>query len=1009
MPTRLMISPPAAGKTEYCIEQIRSVLKEYPLSQVRVVLPDRLQASYFRRRLSQSGGALGAYVGTFSDLYRLILERAGNYVPVASNALLHRVLQEAVDSVDLVHYAPLRTMPGFLQVLRDSFAELKRTLIYPEEFIEHAKHAPPARQELAQLYAAYQARLKTLGWADWEGLSWLAVAALEADPALMDGAIQLLAVDGFDSFIPTQLRILKLLADQGQVLVTLEGEADSLRPAHRRFMRTLGVLRQELSPELTSTSRQPSLPPDVLHIEEYVFESGAGKVKEPDHTFMLALRSPADEARESLRWIKALVVRNEIPLAECAIFIPNPDVYRPVLLSAAREFGIPVHFTRGEPLTLSPAIAALTGLLALPVQNFRTGSLFKTLRSPYFFFSFDDQTIDLLEKVSRMTLILEGRAQWNEAWERLIPVKAQAQPDLDDERTLVDLPRGAEAHALREKLDPFFTRLTPPDRAQTQTEWVRWLDDLLDENKFYENADSGRDEPACEAFRDALRAQVVSESVAGARTVDFARFISDLQSTLEGAALSDPEVKGGSLMVGTMPEVRGLRYQAVVLLGFSEGIFPAVERPDPFLTEDLRAALGLESRLERDQASLFYQAVTRADARLLITRPYLSDDGENWEPSPFWNAVEQLFSKEAIKKLRPDDPRQLADAASSQEVLFQSVRRQEPPKAYTALDDRWQDLQHAGHVMRARRARQAQGKYEGGVPDLKDALAVRYAPDKVWSASRLESYAACPQMFYVSKALGLEAVELPALGLDVRQVGSILHKILEETYKNAEDPADVESVLKQLSKEAKKIFASAPQVYGFRPSELWELEQGQFLNMLEVTIEELAVVSAGWTPFAFEQKFGFKDAPPLEIQLNDEKIRLHGVIDRIDKNEDGGLRVIDYKTGSGHLDKKELVAGNRLQLPIYALAARDALQLGEPVDGLYWAINAAKAGALKLEGFAAEHGTGVEGAIETVKAHLGNIVTGIRAGMFSPAAPKGGCPDYCPAVLWCWRYEKGGW
>src|SRR6185503_6334985 len=101
----------------------------------------------------------------------------------------------------------------------------------------------------------------------------------------------------------------------------------------------------------------------------------------------------------------------------------------------------------------------------------------------------------------------------------------------------------------------------------------------------------------------------------------------------------------------------------------AEGVFPEVERPDPFLSEDLRVALGLDSRLAREQASLFYQAVTRTDLHLLITRPYLSDDGENWEASPFWNEVLNLFDEAAMQRIRLDDPRSLTDAASSQELL----------------------------------------------------------------------------------------------------------------------------------------------------------------------------------------------------------------------------------------------------------------------------------------------------------------------------------------------------
>lgn len=1010
MPTRLIISAPATGKTQTCIDQIQVSLKEHPLAQVRVIVPDRLQASFFRHRLSTSGGAIGASIGTFGDLYKSILEQAGIYVPIASNALLHRIVQDVVDNAGLVRFAPLRTLPGFFLALRDSFAELKRALVYPEHFLEQSKNAPLSQLELAQLYSAYQIKLRQLGWADMEGLSWLAVEALESNPTLFDGTIQLLVVDGFDSFIRTQRRALQLLTDKTDVLITLEGEEDSKRTAHRRFSKTLETLRKELALEVISHPNKPILSPDVLHIENHVFESNVSVARKPNQIFLTEVRSPSDEAREALRWIKACVVRDGIPLSACAVFTPNPDVYQPLLRSVAREFGIPVHFTQSEPLTSSPALAALTNLLTLPSQNFRTNALFKTLRSPYFSFSIDDPTIDLLEKISRTAQIVEGQAQWDETWERLAPQSADVNPDLDDERDLATLPRGDAARVLRTQLEILFTQLTPLHGIHSQTDWTRWLEDLLDGLKFYENTDNERDELTCEAFLDALRALVLSESIAGIRLVDFAQFNSDLQSALEGATFNEPRIRdSAALLIGNLREARGLRYQAVALLGFAEGVFPEVERPDPFLTEDLRATFELDSRLGREQTSLFYQAVTRTDSNLLITRPYLSEDGENWEASPFWNAVLNLFGEDAMQRIRPDDPRPLANAASSQELLFWAVRRRGLPHSYADLSERWQDLQSARAVIQARRAKQAEGKFEGSVPDLKDLLAVRYAQDQVWSASRLEAYGACPQMFYVSKALGLEASAPPALGLDVMQIGSILHKILEETYKTAENPADVDSVLKNLPAIAGRVFASAPQDYGFRPSELWELEQEQFLQTLETTIQELAEASEGWVPFAYEQAFGIKDFPPLEIQLGNEKILLHGVIDRIDKNSQGELRVVDYKTGSSHLTPGDLKDGKRLQLPLYALAARDALKLGKPVAGMYWAINASEAGSLKLESFKSETGAGVEAAIETVRGYLLHIVTGIRSGEFPPMPPKGGCPEYCPAAQWCWRYQKGDW
>jgi len=143
--------------------------------------------------------------------------------------------------------------------------------------------------------------------------------------------------------------------------------------------------------------------------------------------------------------------------------------------------------------------------------------------------------------------------------------------------------------------------------------------------------------------------------------------------------------------------------------------------------------------------------------------------------------------------------------------------------------------------------------------------------------------------------------------------------------------------------------------------------------------------------------------PSLVLKTSIGEIRLHGYIDRLDATPDGTLRVIDYKSGSTAISATHLKEGRRLQLPIYALAARDALGLGEVSSGFYWHIGSAAPSSLKLEQFDG----GIEEAFETAVAHVVNHVKGIRAGHFEPKPPEDGCPSYCPATSFCWRYKRG--
>ena len=503
-----------------------------------------------------------------------------------------------------------------------------------------------------------------------------------------------------------------------------------------------------------------------------------------------------------------------------------------------------------------------------------------------------------------------------------------------------------------------------------------------------------RDVAALRAFKDVLRGQfaaqiVLTEPAPGENEVTYVEFFSDLRAALETATYSVAGQTG--LLVASVLDARGLSFEAAVLMGLSEGEFPRLEREDILLRENDRAALRelglpLDTRLHGDEETLFYQAVTRARKKLLLTRPYLALDGQAWEASPFWEEIYRLSGKPAVRRVRPEVGLDPTEAASPVEWL-------------EAARDFDMHLKNGVEALIARLDPKAAGKYEGdasiGLRESPGAtsgqvldLRERFGTDFGWSASKLESYGTCPFEFFIAHALGLEPLTPPDEGYDVRALGTMLHKILELVYSGTE-----------LSEAARDVFTTAPQVYGFRPTPLWGCQQRELMRRLRETITALEQASQGYAPFRVEARFGMGE-PSLVLGSG---IRLHGYIDRLDKAPDGSLRVIDYKAGGAAITAAHLKEGRRLQLPIYALAARDALGLGGVSSGFYWHIQKAEASSLKLEKFEG----GVEAAFATVVAHIEKHVAGIRTGHFEPKPPADGCPSYCPAVSFCWRYKKG--
>ena len=905
----------------------------------------------------------------------------------------------------------LRSSPNqdFILALQDCFAELRISYISPDRFFEYTQTSTPARHELAVLYARFVTRLQELNWIDQEGQIWLAISALEGNPqAAAD--IRLVVADGFSFFTGALRRFIKLLSEQvGESLITLPGVLGSNRPVHRRTRAMIEILQREFAPKVSELNSSPRLPTDILHLEQHVLDPVEFKTLETSRPILIEARSQSEEVREALRWIKELNKRQNLPLSACAIFTSSLEIYQPLLRATANEFGIKVHFSHPDPLAESPAVLALLNLLFLPQEDYQTRDLLNTLHSPYFNLGLDAKMIEDLEKVTQEASIVKGKDQWEDAWKMLENTGSDVSDYLDEDRWHDRITVGIDLIALRDAFDQFWHLFDSITQVCSLSEWVTWLERLLEDLHFQEKIAGERDQEAYESLGEALKALVLSESVAGIREVDYTRFLSDLQGTLAGARLDEPkEARKNSLLVAGLVEARATRFKAVALLGFSEGLFPEVENPDPFLDEKLRRDLGMESRLQREQTSIFYQAFTRADQYLLITRPYLIEDGSPWEASPYWQAAKRLFAKSALMKTKAGTPRAQAEAASAQELVFWGIQQNQLDyQADHDLVARWQAIHKAGDILNLRRSKVAHGAYEGYLDQVAPILAAQYSTERRWSASRLETYGTCPHQFLVSNVLKLTAKTLPDLGMDAIQLGSMLHRILERVYRDAPPGSDTQYLLDKLEEVTASVFQKAPFIYGFRPSPLWEVEKGQWVEKLQQTIQVLEDESEGWKPVYLEQKFGIGGTPALALNLGSETIWLHGVIDRVDKNMRGEIRVMDYKTGGANLDKAGLESGRRLQLPIYAMAARDALQLGEVVEGFYWKIGAAAASSLKLSKYKSDDDKGPEAAYRIAIAQIQRILEGIRSGEFPPIPPKGGCPSYCPAAQWCWRYEAG--
>jgi DNA helicase II / ATP-dependent DNA helicase PcrA len=168
------------------------------------------------------------------------------------------------------------------------------------------------------------------------------------------------------------------------------------------------------------------------------------------------------------------------------------------------------------------------------------------------------------------------------------------------------------------------------------------------------------------------------------------------------------------------------------------------------------------------------------------------------------------------------------------------------------------------------------------------------AGEMALSANAVQSYSTCPMKFKLERDW-----KLPGEAAAAMQYGFAIHTVLKNYY----DPAaharemSVEDAVEAFRQEFAKGYIDDPvqrKIYEERGEE-------QLRTLL------LASPRGSTEVMATEQKFSFK--------LDGREIK--GRIDRIDRLEDGVVRVIDYKTGA---PKDRKFAEESLQLSIYAMA-----------------------------------------------------------------------------------------
>jgi RecB family exonuclease len=433
----------------------------------------------------------------------------------------------------------------------------------------------------------------------------------------------------------------------------------------------------------------------------------------------------------------------------------------------------------------------------------------------------------------------------------------------------------------------------------------------------------------------------------------------------------------------------------------AEGAFPPRRLEDSLLPDVERAAAGGElalraHRVHDDRRHLLAAVAGAHEAVLCQPRGDLRRSGDR--PASRW-LLRDAARLACLPTLRTDDLESHAaepwiehvssftvglartpTPATEQELRLAAVARGLPRHAVLTGDA---TLTRGLEALRARRS-PAFTRFDGNLTAVAGDIGIP-APT---SATRLQTWAACPHAYLLQYVLRVDPVEEPERRLDMTPLdkGSLVHEVLDAFVKDALRRG--EPIEEWTAADAARLHLVADDVFARYEAEgragralFWRRDKARIAADLERFLaDDNARLARGVRPVATELEFD-----DLRVALPSGRVlTVRGSVDRIDRRADGSLIVLDYKTGKADdyralSEENPHLNGTRLQLYLYALAVGDAL----PTDAPVWAgycFNTTR-GEFRQIGYTVTDAVAADvgGAIDT-------IVDGIANGVF-PAHP----------------------
>ncbi|WP_132156346.1 PD-(D/E)XK nuclease family protein [Kribbella antiqua] len=979
--TRIESTAYGAAALERLHAVVARLKADDPMKPVTLLLPNNLSGVIARRYLAGRGGIAGLYLATLPRLAEQLA--AGLLAPrrPATRPIVAATWRTALSKAPGI-FQDVAEHPATIQALASAHREL-RDLTDPA--LERVAGASALGPDLVRLHRYVTSDLAP-DWYDETDLLRAAATRASADPSIVAelGALVL--------YLPqelTQTEAAFVEALGSADLTVIVGLTD-VRRADRAVRRSLERIGIDLP---TSISKNYPVATEVLNASD-----------------------ADDEVRCVVRDVVAALERT--PAHRIAVLYSAATPYARLLHEHLAAAGIEVNGPGTRPVHERAIARTLLEVLALVDQDLPRADVFRALaNAPTRDFTGERIPVPQWERMSRVAGVVRG-----DDWETRLARYAESERRTANQEEAAEDPRPAAVRRAQynaekaERLHAFALELRRRLKAAAVMEtWselagavLQLFQDLLGD---YSSLPV-EEQYAAVAVESSLKGLSTLDELGTPASLTVLRDVLDLELQ---QSLPRVGTFGTGVLVAPLSASVGLSADIVYVVGLSEDLYPGRVHEDALLPHRVRSAAAPElasfrDRLDEKQRHLL--VAFSAGSRVVASFPRgdLRRSSRRLPTRWLLGTLRSLTGDHALAATEWDQADygdRLLTSASYAGSLTTAIM--------PATEQEWQTRSAAAGLwlndavlVRARELLRGRGsnaftRFDGDLSGV-SGLPEYAVEDRIASPTSLEAYATCPHAYFVERLLQVEPLEAPEdlLVISPIQVGNLIHNSLDAfvtrlagSLPRYGEPwsAEQRSLLLAIGADLADQF-EAEGLTGH--PRLWQRERLRILGdlMVLLTDDDRWRSSRDASVVASELRFGFDGEPPVEIPVPSGRVLLRGSADKVDLGRDGTIYVTDVKTGGFSryegIESDPVAGGTKLQLPVYAYAAR--ARLGEPstpVEASYWFV---RRGGKRIPVPLTPE---VEARyVET----LDVIVSSIAAGFFPPKAPE--IPDFlwvqCP-------------